>query len=472
MGDDINGSDDEPPSSFSPARRRKDKTSCLINENDVIDDVEEEESLYSAGDESDGGAADTENEVGSDTGHFDIDAEFDILFPPTPSRRKRRRLSSPSAPHQVLHRPTEVDQIYSASDTSQPASPAVLASPEHISRSVSPQGQTPREYLNSTTYENPSTPKPPAFTSKQPHQSSHYPRFVFPPNTPFQSSQNLKDGTEPVTAPVSVPASSTSRVQRSKPHFIFPHLPSPELESPNIGSPPKSIPKAFSPSAHRIRRDGQMHGSGTDFVGGGMAVEARGWVLEMVARVQQKSQLRETNKSNNLQESRDGHGNQSVNYSVTTGVHDARYGNVNAGGRGTTQMPITLVRPRHTHLEWSNVVNGPGPTADLSCQSLLLLGPPHSVQPSSTSQIGEGSRMREYSNLQEGGSVGVRKGFTWEIELGYHNNPSNGDVNRREGDLVLNSKDEEELSIKDARRGKGQPTAHGRWLVGAEWDVL
>lgn len=445
--------------------------SRLVNEDEAIDDVEEERNSYSAGDESDGGAAHTENEAGSDTGNFDIDAEFDILFPPTPSRRKRRRLSPPSPPPPVHHRATEVDQIYSASDISQPASPASPASPEHISRSVSPQHQTPRESLNSTTYGNRSTPKAAAITSKQPHQSGNHPRFVFPPHTPFQPSQNQKDGTESLTASVTVPASSASRLQRSKPHFIFPRLPSPEHENPNIEAPPISIPEAFSPSRHRIRRDGQTHVSGTDFVGGGMAVEARGWILEMVAKVEQQNQLRETNKSNNLQ---DGDYTQTSKYLSTTEVHDARCGNVNAGDRGATQMPITLVRPRNTHFEQCNAVNGLDTTADICSRSLLLFGPPVSAPTSSyANQVAdERNQTREYSKIQEGSSVGVRKGFAWEIELGYQNNATNGGVNQRKADLVPNSKYDEEMGIESAPILKEQWVANGRWLVGAEWDVL
>ncbi|KAK2759875.1 hypothetical protein FQN54_002609 [Arachnomyces sp. PD_36] len=470
--DDINGSDEEPPSSFSPALRRGPKEPYLANRNDAIDDLEEEEEApYDVRHESDGVAGGTDNETGSFTGDLDIDTEFDILFPSTPSRRKRRRISPcPSPPpRQLNRRTTEVDQISSASDASLPASPEQI---------LNPASPGDAENSDSAIYQNPSTPRPAATAARQPHQSINRPRFVFPLHSPFRPSQDTREDLVPPhmssTAPVATTA-STSRPQRSRPHFILPPSPPTAHEDNSAAFPPISIPEPFSPSRHRGRHDGQSRGTGTNFVAGGMAVEVRGWILEMGAKVQQQHQLRETNRSNNPQGNQDGD-----KYLLSSEVDDARCGykngaeypsgDVRARSGVGIQTPITLVRPRNLRSAQAHTASGLGTGVDSPSRNLLLLGPPCSSETSTGNRAREENRIGEYPIVQKGSTIGVRRGFTWEIEVGGYNDATNDDHNQTNTTPLRNNQVE---PILDSTQGaRQQKDSNRKWLVGVEWDVL
>lgn len=203
-----------------------------------------------------------------------------------------------------------------------------------------------------------------------------------------------------------------------------------------------------------------------------MAVEARGWILGMVAKAHQQSQLRENNSLISTQEIPDGAG--TAKYLLTSEAFDARCGNINAGGGGMTQLPISLVRLRHPYFEQDNLDSRPDTTTDVRPRSLLLLGPPGSVQTVSANQVGDqGSQIRGYSKIQKGNSVGVRKGFTWEIELGNGKSADHGKEDHGKTGHVANRKFDEEMDMEHPLRERKQHgVANGKWLVGVEWDVL
>lgn len=215
-----------------------------------------------------------------------------------------------------------------------------------------------------------------------------------------------------------------------------------------------------------------------------MAVEARGWILEMASKVQQQHQLQETNRNRNLQQNQ-GHDldPQITRYLLTTEVGHARCdygnelerdsGNVKLKGSGI-QTPMTIIRTHNQPFEQghSEMINT---SVDIRSRSLLLLGPPlrsHSDPTLSATQAGEGNRMREYPRVQKGSSVGVRKGFTWEIELGSPDNATNEHENQGTISSISNRKDNGEMSIQSRQRASQQGAGNGRWLVGVEWDVL
>ena len=470
VDDDIHGSDDEPSSNLSPALRVKDKEPRLSKREEVIEDVEEEGTLSSGLGEDYDNAGDACNET-EDVEKFDIDAELEILFPTTPSRRKRRRISPSPLEHPIGRRTDEVDQLSSgSSDVPQPPSPIPV-----VDNPLPSEGLTHHKQPSLITYKATSTPQPAATptASKQSHQSINRPQFVFPIQAPFNSSQYLSNDITSSTSSTAAAMTSTSRSHRSKPHFILPRSPSPTPGISNISPPSNIIPDPFSPSRCCNRRDTQLRGNGTGFVSRGMAVEARGWILEMAAKAQNNSK-KSSNGSLNPCPGRHLLTAELSNVRGGDGYgHGSAYlggGNRGSGNPTTITVAQSRCQPPKQLCAGDSQVSG----VEIAARNLLLLGPPCTAPTPtspSTAQVVEGNKTRQYRKIKKGDAVGVREGFTWGIELGCRNG-DNAHRNQGEISLIANSKAKEEMGIRKGHARGQRKTERERWLVAVEWDIL
>lgn len=257
-GDEIQGSDAEEPEQPALPRfpvghrhvavRQRNKPGCPRDLIEDFDGMEEGQEEIQEHDLVPLRPLATTKSVGGDEGMIsdseqsttELDDQFDMLFPPTPDRWKRRRVSvGPDGPLSVeqSHRSyPRTDPISSGSD--EPSSP----SGARDQRSSPLPDSPPTPYGRSPAFRI-EPPRPPSTNSRTPF-GDHL-RFHFSPAsrlTPerFSSTSILKDGT-----PVSPPQ------PRKKRNFVVPRSPSAthadqDLEIPQLAP--------FSPSSDSRRR--------------------------------------------------------------------------------------------------------------------------------------------------------------------------------------------------------------------------
>lgn len=455
---------------------------------DVIQDSnsDEEEILFQADPNS--SPLEGYAETTYDEGGFDIDAEIDSIFPPTPERRKakRRRVSSP-APNNpnadpISSCPSHSSACASPSSTFLPKSPvSSLASPTTPSRQVNSPG--------------PTTPLPSSSTAfnRLPSSSTKHPRFLLhhQSNSPSISTNFTQSSQAwPTTAPTST--------QRRQPHFILP---------PNTSKPPEHSPNSqtidhgFSIPG-RPRRSISTTTTTPNCIPGGMAASVRGWLLEAEA-AKHASQFTNTQTEANS----NAKGPRAIqmpppvrvgNYRLVTEVVDVQHQTSGGTSGHNTYMaghpaPATLIRTTHVNTPpmapASNTINTITnktilsttrlqPPAQPIPRKILLFGNPISTPSRSHSRSSSDARdhhpplsasfLAPPPTVAKGDKIGIRRGLVWEMEIEEFGGTVCS-IRTNEGRKAIDG-------LGDAAGSAVGTRAVGerveKWIVGVEWDIL
>ncbi|KAL1962310.1 hypothetical protein VTN77DRAFT_9801 [Rasamsonia byssochlamydoides] len=447
--DEIDGSDQD--ESSSPFAHRIAGSGPVPRRKDTIEDSEDDENHPSR-------SANRRSLQKVDV-ETDIDAQFDVLFPPTPDRSKRRRVSSLVSDddevqqQQLRPRASRADSICSSS-SSGPPSPSAAEGRQGSSSPFSDprptdQGATATETpapFSQKTAARMQTPMPPSSSTKTPFRS--HPRFV------FSASHSLQTGSSTPSATADTPSSLQ---QRKRPNFILPRSPSPDAD----GSPP---PALFSPTSHRLHRRGRPRAVSPNYLPGGLAAEVRSWILEMGMKREQQQQQQQRP-----------HNTQSASrYLFTARVDSCSHSMLSSG-------PMILTR---AHLIDSKQDPEGTLQSERLSRNILLLGAPTSHQravqnnnpPSSSS-----SPSTFATTLKSGDVIGVSRGLTWEIDLDkeflqgqgqtdHHHTASQVILDNESAALNALSPGNDNQQSSTITPGKDKETE--KWLVAAEWDLL
>ncbi|PGG98155.1 hypothetical protein GX51_06942 [Blastomyces parvus] len=424
-----------------------------------------------------------------DAGGFDIDAEIDSIFPPTPERRKakRRRVSFPTLNNFNADPISSCPSHPSTSPSSpQPRSPvSSLASPTTPSRATAPE---------------PFTPLPPSNTAfnRPPSSSTKHPRFLLhhQQNSPSMSTHFTPPQLQSTTAPISS--------QRRQPHFILP--PTPSRPPEYLQNSPTMNETTLMPG--RFRRSS----STTPIcVPGGMTASVRSWLLEAEA-AKHASQFHSTQASASQgprMTQQMPPPPRAANYYLVAEVVDVQQHassgksshNTYTPGHPTpvTLVTTTLINNSSTHIASSSINtdtnNTTPPTIQqqpslqgLSIQSpsrkILLFGAPISIPSRSHSRgssdtpghhLGHHTRLSAASFtpspiVAKGDKIGLRRGLVWEMEI------EEFPISRGVGNGQM-GQDREwanggEDAIGSAAGARSRHVKVEKWLVGVEWDIL
>ncbi|OJD24212.1 hypothetical protein ACJ73_04424 [Blastomyces percursus] len=414
-------------------------------------------------------------------GGFDIDAEIDSIFPPTPKRRnaKRRRVSSPA-----IDSPN-ADPI-SSCPSHLSTSPSSPQPPSHISSLASPT--TPSRASASEVF----TPLlPSTITFKRPPSSStKHPRFLLhhQQSSPSMSTHFATSQLQPTTAPISS--------QRRQPHFILPCTPA---------RPPEHLQNALTTDERSLIPGRPRRSSSTTpiCVPGGMTASVRGWLIEAEA-AKHASQFRSTQASS----SQGPRVTQQMppplraaNYYLVAEVVEAQHqASADKGGHNTYTpghpIPVTLVKVTvisnfSTAIAGSTINNDTSSTAPSAIQQkpsiqppfrhplsrkILLFGAPLSSPPRSRSRgssdtPGHHPRFSASSfgtsTITKGDKIGLRRGLVWEMEI------EDGRVGK--GQIRQDRERADDADVAGSATSPGTRSSDikvEKWLVGVEWDIL
>lgn len=431
----------EDPEPVSVSSRRK----------EVIEDSEEEEDDEVPLDSgqtlpSDNDGLEDQERGSAGTERSDIDAQFDELFPPTPGRSKRRRVSGDlDTSVQRRGRTSDADPILSSSPEPPSPSSGHSRSSTPLPNPILNRTTTPAPRRNEAAFETP-RPAPPSSTTKTPFRS--HPRFVF---SASQSSSRPPPRPR-FLAESSTPAAATqsSVQQRKKPAFVLPRSPSPSRAAED----PASLATPFSPSVRR----GRSRRKTPEYLPGGMAAEVRSWILEMAVkrenlRQQQQQQHRPQPDSDNQEATQPDTGR----YFLTAEVETSRQAPLHGPGS------VSFVRARPVRTESSRETSPP-PREEK--KNILLFGSPASQQ--GVSSRASSDAATNAPELNPNNVIGIHRGLVWEIELGTE--PS-----RREerGDSSADHGHEgEDIPSACPQQDHAKEGKTEKWLVGMEWDLL
>ncbi|OAX84278.1 hypothetical protein ACJ72_01343 [Emergomyces africanus] len=491
---DADLSDVAPSSSaLTEAERQTENLPYQYAREDVIQDSnsDEEELLFQ--DDPTASPFEPYTQIGDAEGGYDIDAEIDSIFPPTPERRKaKRRRVSYSAPKN----PTE-DPISSCPSPSA-ASPSSPSSPTRSPASYFAAPPTPSRQVTSPE---PATPLPPSNTTFNclPSSSTNPRRFLLhaTSSTPISMHFSQSPQARPTTAPTST--------QRRQPHFILPPTPSRPSENPHNSQP---VDQGFAVPG-RPRRSTSTTTTTPNCIPGGMAASVRGWLLEAEA-AKNASQFTTNTQANNTKGPRAMQmrpPKQPNNYHLITTVVNVQHQSLHADGHTT----YTTGHPAPTTLITTIPINTPPPMATIdrstggtststepsstiaglqlpvlpATRKVLLFGAPISIPPSSVHTRSSSNtptripRLNESSvlnpapplSLSKGDKVGIRRGLVWEMELEEFGLMVASRRPKRGGGERERIEGLEDAATKPAgtrRRDVGIE----KWVVGVEWDIL
>lgn len=459
-------------------------------------------------------------EIGGDEGTIsdseqnttELDDQFDILFPPTPDRWKRRRVSvGPDEPLCIEQgrRPyPRIDPISSGSD--EPSSPSGARARDQGSSplpgSPAPYARSSRSYPRtdpiSSGSDEPSSPSgvrdqgssplpdsPPAPYARSsalrmgtPGPPSTNFRTPFRDHLRFQSRPTLerignnsvaKDGT-----PMSPPQS------KRKPNFVVPR--SPSLTHVDQDQDPQPAP--FSPSSDSRLRGKARASVPNPYLPGGMASELRSWILEMGARRDRRSHIY-------------------YDSAMAPGAqkNQAPFLNYHIKSASTRSMPScgSVILVRALLLTPLESPRPPPPALESDSGSglynIILIGPPSSFlspyhrSPSytnaETSSHFRSSRLSRFStpNLVPEDKIAIYRGLAWGIELDAvtarnrrmsHDDridlettiPALRHPHSKIAVVVLDERNRVEVKVGTSTT---EPVVdREKWLVATEWDVL
>ncbi|PGH04122.1 hypothetical protein AJ80_08584 [Polytolypa hystricis UAMH7299] len=407
---------------FTPPRPRSGERRRPFDAVEVFSDgelVSGDESLHEVAEEG----CSQSNEDYDVTG-MDVDeADADLLFPVSPSHRKRkRRLFSDS--NSQLPRSSRAESI-SSTESRSPS----LAEPESTAAEVSQADFAPGDSFSSpaatqqhTTLSAPSTH---AFKST-PASSKHHPRFLLHnPPTSTRPRPPLFSTRPPPSTPL------------RKPQFILPISPSRAPPPRAENTSPQTI-SALSPSFRRTAARSNNNNNNTSALSNclpnGAAAEVRRWILEMGARKQISNHA-----TTRFTTGEDGESATSRHHIITGEVTSTR-----SSSSSTTSL-IKHARTGHAapftlaELEPMTDIMGGGAAAASRHQKVLLFNQPLSRPPLGASQA-----------LNAGDNIGLRRGLVWEMQLS------------TVGHSTYMGESEE------GPRDDGVE----KWTVGVEWDIL
>ncbi|QSS60989.1 hypothetical protein I7I51_05796 [Histoplasma capsulatum] len=458
-----------PSSALADVGRQTGDSPCTYSREDEIQDSNSDEEEILFHDDSSSSPLMGYTETQNDEGGFDVDAEIDSIFPPTPERRKskRRRVSSPALDNPNADTISSCPSHPSASpSSSQPHSPvSSIASPTIPFRQVICHESVTPLLPSSTVYgRRPSSPtEQPYFRLHHHHQPSSYSI-----STPVTSSFQM--------TPTSAPTPS----QRRQPHFIFP------LTHPN---PPENFQntqsldrRSFTPG--RTRRS---ISTPQNCVPGGMAASVRGWLLEAEA-AKHASQFHSTQTSSTQgpREMKMLPPARPVNYYLVAEVvdiHRQASSDVYTSGH---PAPVTLIISTPISNASTASASGTASTSahrtvpsairqEPSSRKILVFGDPISTpsrtQNRSISDTPGQHPRRSASSFQpthtvsKGDRIGIRRGLVWEMEIEEFGSNRPTREGREGVDCFLHV-----AGSTDETRG--QDVRVEKWVVGVEWDIL
>ncbi|CDM32081.1 hypothetical protein DTO013E5_3690 [Penicillium roqueforti] len=348
-----------------------------------------------------------------------LDAEFDALFSPVRDGNKRRRVEGVAPSHR--RNLTHIDPILSSPPESvdPPADPIALSDKSRQSTTAWDMGMernpAPSACLFAQAASTPSNMKTP-FRSR--------PRFMLssaarPPSS--QSAPRFK---------LDEPGISPS--ERRKPVFVLPRSPSPNPDA-------EDIPAPFSPSSRTLHRRGRNRAGVSNYIPGGMAAEARGWILEMGTKRDQlpKPPLGQASDSPEKPNA----------YLLTARViHVSQSSMSGCGSLAFLQAELLT----------GNHIQGRNPDSVLN---IMIMGTSRSK--SVVRQNPSRSDAITTPQLRKGDLVGIHKGLNWSLELG------NDSYERRSPGQVSGYVSERGPSDN----GGSLETKEG-WLIAMEWDLI
>ena len=348
-----------------------------------------------------------------------LDAEFDELFSPVRDRNKRRRVDgvTPSHRSNLIH----IDPILSSPPESAnpPADPIALPDKGRQSSTAWDMGMestpAPSAHLFAQAASTPSNMKTP-FRSR--------PRFMLSSATKPPSSQSAPK------FKLDTPGISPS--ERRKPVFVLPRSPSP---NPDV----EDIPAPFSPSSRTLHRRGRNRAGVSNYIPGGMAAEARGWILEMGTKRDQLPKTPLSQASDSLEK---------LNaYLLTARVIHVSQSALSGCG------PLAFLQ---AELFTGNHVQRRNPDSVLN---IMVMGPSRSK--SVVRQYPSRSDAITTSQLRKGDLVGIHRGLNWSLELG------NYSYERRPPCQVSGY-----VSECGPSENGGSPETKEGWLIAMEWDLI
>ncbi|KKZ62142.1 hypothetical protein EMCG_03386 [[Emmonsia] crescens] len=455
---------------------------------DVIQDSnsDEEEILFQ--DDPNSSPLEGYAETSYDEGGFDIDAEIDSIFPPTPERRKakRRRVLSP-APNNP-----NADPISSC-----PSGSSASASPSSSFPAKSPVSSltSPTTPSRQAISPEPTTPLPSSNTAfnRLPSSSTKHPRFLLhhQSNSPSISTNFTQSSqAQPTTAPTST--------QRRQPHFILP---------PNTSRPPEhgpnsqTIDQAFAIPG-RPRRSTSTTTTTPNCIPGGMAASVRGWLLEAEA-AKHASQFTDTQTETNT----NAKGPRAIQmpppvragtYRLVTEVVDVQHQTSGSTSGHSMYLaghpaPVTLMTTTHVNTPpmapASNTINAitnktipsttrlQPPTQPIP-RKFLLFGNPISTPSCSHGRSSSDTRdhhsplsassLAPPPTVAKGDKIGIRRGLVWEMEI----EEFGGAVCSIRTNECRKAVDGFEDAAGNAVGTRAVGERVEKWVVGVEWDIL
>lgn len=345
-----------------------------------------------------------------------FDDEFDALFAPERDGTKRRRLET--SERRSLGQKLEQDGPVPLSPEPQQRptdlfdTPAPQPTPGAMPRDTNIQG-TPaaRSQFMGSEILTPATTKTP-FRSK--------PRFVLSTKKP-PDTQPIFRGDKPL---ISQPGSPP---ERRKPAFILPRSPSPSAAADDIPAP-------FSPSSRALRRRGRPRVDAENYAPGGMAAEARSWILEMGSK-------RETVSALALQPNQ-AHG--VSRYLVAARVIHANQAVLSSSG------PLTFIQ--------AEAMGGSLPERERQgLIYIMAMGLPRS-KPASREITSPPSTVQT-ATIQPGNLLGIHHGLAWDVEL-------------RESQPLSSAMKSVEMHQPTPSRTDVGRAPKKDWLVAMEWDII
>ncbi|KAL2014811.1 hypothetical protein VTN00DRAFT_2336 [Thermoascus crustaceus] len=463
--DDIDTSDrDEPSSPSAPAvrptsRRGGDPEPVSSRRKDVIEDSEDEgddELPLDSGPTLPSDPQGLEYHPGNaEAGRSDIDSQFDMLFPPTVGRSKRRRVSAdPDIFVQRGHRTSNPDPILSSSP--EPPSPSAGKGHGHGSTPlpspfIDQETATPAPHRSiGALEETPRLPPPSSSTTTKTPFRSH-PRFVFSASQPSSRPSPRPRVMGSSTPSVAATETSPSVPERKKPAFVLPRSPSPSKTAEDPGS----LPTPFSPSLRR----GRSRQNVPDYLPGGMAAEVRSWVLEMAVKREhqhQRQQLQPQTQSDSGPQEEAAQPDLGK-YFLTAEIESSRCGTLHGPGS------VSLVRGRTVH---------PGPLTQTFPErekNILLFGPPTSRPGQDSSRPSSSSATTNALELNPNNVIGIHCGLIWEIEL---SSETTTRCEKDKGPSENQVQEGENVPSGLASQPHSREEKMEKWLVGMEWDLL
>ncbi|EZG02728.1 hypothetical protein H106_07099 [Trichophyton rubrum CBS 735.88] len=390
------------------------RASATFHGEAIEDSDSEPEPVNNAGSISSGSGDNLSNQkVTSGDACSSDDAMLLPLSPTHPKIKRRRQLSrtpsiegGPEAKRRVPHG----DDIVSSSLGSSP--------PAFVEDSRGPPSELNEQDILTPTRKEPLHGQVP---------SSH-PRFVvnkWQINTPIPGKLNYSQG------PHHGEPGASASTPRQKPRFVLPSTPEAAHGKKRAG--PVTSPSPFSPLARRPRRGRGGSLAKLDFTPNGMATQVRNWILEIGARRQASGQPS----------------------SLPAALFSSAYPIISDNDTSLSQINVQdkyCLNTKVRGMKYSTTCSARGaghPAPFILCNhgedkkplaQMLLFNPPLRAPPSTVSA----------SNIiQDGSSIGIRKGLAWEIEIDTLPTPEHS------------GEDDSDIVKKTSRRC---------W-VGIEWDI-